>query len=107
MTKRLSREQKREKAVVDLINKMFEIAGHKVTYDDVKGRKDDWYAQWTMTVEQSEEWKQWGKKYLMKELRLYAKMAEREMDMCSLMWGLKFSNWEDYHKLNENKNSNS
>jgi hypothetical protein len=30
----------------------------------------------------------------MKELRLYAKMAEREMSMISLMWGLKFSNFE-------------
>ena len=35
MTKRLSREQKREKAVKDLINQMFIIAGHKVTYDDI------------------------------------------------------------------------
>ncbi len=48
MAKRLSREEKWDKAVVDLINKMFEIAGHKVTYDDIKGRQDDWYAQWTM-----------------------------------------------------------
>ena len=29
--KRLSREEKREKAVVDLINQMFIIAGHDVT----------------------------------------------------------------------------
>jgi hypothetical protein len=95
-TKRLSREQKWNQAVIDLINKMFEIAGHEVTYDDVKDRKDDWYAQWTMTVQQNDEWKLWGKKYLMKKLRLPAKVAEREMDMCSLMWGLKFSNWEEY-----------
>ena len=41
--KRLTREQKREKAVVDLINQMFIIAGHDVTYDDVVGRTDGWY----------------------------------------------------------------
>lgn len=99
MAKRLSREEKWNKALIDLINKMFEIAGHKVIYEDIKDRKDDWYAQWTMTVEQGEEWKAWGKKYLMKELKLYAKTAEKEMAMCSLMWGLKYSNWEDYHKL--------
>ena len=99
MAKRLSREEKWDKAVVDLINKMFEIAGHKVTYDDVKDRKDDWYTQWTMTVEQGEVWKAWGKKYLMKELRIRAPFAEREMGMCSLMWGLKFSNWEEYHSV--------
>ena len=34
MNKRLSREQKREKAVKDLINQMFIITGHEVTYDD-------------------------------------------------------------------------
>ena len=54
--KRLSREEKRNKAVVDLINQMFIIAGHDVTYDDIKGRKDDWYTEWTMTTAQCEEW---------------------------------------------------
>ena len=96
--KRLTREQKREKAVKDLINQMFVIAGHDVTFDDIKGRKDDWYAQWTMTVEQGEEFKKWGKKYLMKELRMRAKQAETEMLWINLQWGLKYSNWEDYHK---------
>ena len=99
--KRLSREEKKEKAVKDLINQMFVIAGHDVTFDDVKGRKDDWYAQWTMTVEQAEEWKVRGKKYLMKELRMRAKQAETEMLWINLQWGLKYSNWEDYHKLNK------
>ena len=98
MAKRLSREEKWDKAVVDLINQMFIIAGHNVTYDDIKDRKDAWYTDWTMTVEQNEEWRLWGKKYLMKQLRLYASQAEREMGMISLMWGLKFSNWEEYNK---------
>jgi hypothetical protein len=93
MKKRLSREQKKEKMVVDMIDKMFEIAGHSVTYDDVKDRKDDWYTQWTMTVDQNDEWKDWGKKYLIKELKFPAKLAEREMGMISLMWGLKFSDF--------------
>jgi hypothetical protein len=94
MKPRLSKEQKKQKMVVDMINKMFEIAGHPVTFDDVKDRKDSWYTDWTMTMEQNDEWKKWGKKYLMKELRMYAKMAEKEMSMISLMWGLKFSNFE-------------
>ena len=93
MKKRLSLEQKREKMVVDMINKMFEIAGHSVTYDDIKDRKDDWYAQWTMTVEQNDEWKDWGQKYLIKELKMNKKYAETQMGMISLMWGLKFSNF--------------
>ncbi len=94
MKKRLSLEQKREKMVVDMINKMFEIAGHSVTYDDVKDRKDDWYAQWTMSVEQNDEWKDWGQKYLIKELKMNKKYAETQMGMISLMWGLKFSDFK-------------
>ena len=41
--KRMSREQKREQAVIDLINQMFIIAGHDISFDDIKGRQDDWY----------------------------------------------------------------
>jgi hypothetical protein len=54
-----------------------------------------------MTVEQGDEFKNWGKKYLMKNLNSYAKQAEREMQWFSLQWGLTYSNWEDYHKLNK------
>jgi len=97
--KRLSREEKREKAAVDLINQMFIIAGHDVTYDDILG-VEDWFTKYTMTVEQGEEFKEWGKRYLMKELRVPAKRAETEMQWFNLQWGLKYSNWEDYHKLN-------
>ena len=93
MKPRLSSEQKKEKTVIDLINKMFEIAGHPVTYDDIKDRKDDWDTDWNMTVEQNEEWKKWGVKELQKRFRFSKKFAEREMAMISLMWGLKFSNF--------------
>ena len=98
--KRLTREQKREQAVVDLINQMFIIAGHSVTYDDIVG-VENWFQKYTMTVEQGDEFKKWGKKYLMKNLNSYAKQAEREMQWFSLQWGLTYSNWEDYHKINK------
>ena len=91
MAKRLSRQEKIDKSIIDLINEMFRIAGHEVTYEDIKDRKDDWYVQWTMTVAQNDEWKAWGKKYLAKNLKLNTKYAERQMAMISLMWGLKFS----------------
>lgn len=94
MEKRLSKKEKEEKAIVDLINKMFEIAGHSITYMDIKDRKDSWYTDWMMTVEQNEEWKEWGRKYLMKNLRTPKFLAEREMEMISLNYGLKFSNFE-------------
>ena len=103
MKKRLSIEEKCEKAVVDLINQMFVIAGHDVTYDDILG-VEDWFRKYTMTVEQGEEFKKWGKKYLMKNLRLYAKLAEREMQWFMLQWGLTYSNWDEYHNLDKKNN---
>ena len=95
--KRLSRHEKRELAVRDILNEMFRIAGHPITYDDILG-KDDWYQDWTMTVEQSEEWKKWGKKYLMKKLGMLAKQAEKEMMWMNLQWGLKYSDPENIGK---------
>ncbi len=96
-TKRLTREQKQEKAIVDLINQMFVIAGHDVTYDDILG-VEDWFRNYSMTIEQAKEFKKWGKKYLMKNLNTSAKGAEREMMWFMLQWGLTYSNWEDYNK---------
>lgn len=87
---RTTRDQKRHQAVVDLINKMFEIAGHQVTYDDIKDRQDDWYTQWTMSPQQNDEWQDWGVEYLRKNLKFNKKVAQTEMAWVSLMWGLKF-----------------
>ena len=85
---------KEDKVVVDLINKMFEIAGHNVTYDDIKNREDAWYTDWTMTVEQNEQWKKWGTEYIRKALRLRKIAAEKQMGWFSVNYGLKFSNYE-------------
>jgi hypothetical protein len=73
----------------DLINQMFIIAGHKVSYDDIIGRKDDWYCQWTMTDEQRKEWIDWGVAYIRKKKRWPKKLAEREMAFLDLYCGLK------------------
>lgn len=83
--------KKVEEAVIDIINEMFIIAGHDVTYDDIKDRQDPWYNDWTMTMAQYEQWKEWGITYLMKKLKMYKKLAEREMAMMGLNWSLKFS----------------
>jgi Lon protease-like protein len=103
MAKRLSREEKIDKFVIDAINEMFRIAGHEVTYDDIKDRKDNWFHDWTMTMDQNAEWQRWGKKYLQKNLNMYAKRAEKEMQWASLMWGLKYSDFPG-NEINESKN---
>jgi hypothetical protein len=93
MAKRLTREEKWDLAVIDLINEMFKIAGYSITYEDIKDRKDNWFNDWTITMDQYEEWKLWGKKYLQKKLNMYAKSAEKQMVWVGLMWGLKFSDF--------------
>jgi hypothetical protein len=90
---RTTREQKREQAVIDIINQMFIIAGHEVTFEDIKGRKDDWFTQWTMTVAQSEEWREWGIAYLRKNLKMNKGLAEKEMTWFNLQWGLKYADY--------------
>ena len=90
MGKRLSYEEKKEKLLIDLINKMFEVAGHNVTFEDIKDRKDDWYNQWTMTEEQYQQWQKWGIKEIKKKLKLTDVYAQRQMSMVGLNWGLKF-----------------
>ena len=92
--KRLTKEQKREQAVIDLLNQMFVIAGHNVTYEDIKGRKDNWWTEWTMTMAQADEWKAWGVDYLRKNLKLTKVLAEKEMQWVNLQWGLKYSDWK-------------
>ena len=89
--KRLTKQQKREQTVIDLLNQMFVIAGHSVTYDDIKGRTDNWWAEWTMTVVQGDQWKAWGIDYLRKNLRLNKTLAEKEMQWMNVQWGLKYS----------------
>jgi hypothetical protein len=93
--KRLTKDQKREQAVIDLLNQMFVIAGHQVTYEDIKGRKDNWWTEWTMTMSQADEWKAWGVDYLRKNLKLTKVLAEKEMQWVNLQWGLKYSDWNE------------
>ena len=93
--KRLTRDQKREQAVIDLLNQMFVIAGHNVTYEDIKGRTDNWWTEWTMTVNQADQWKAWGIDYLRKNLKLNKTLAEKEMQWMNVQWGLKYSDWNE------------
>lgn len=85
------KETKQDKIVAELINEMFRIAGHDVTLEDIKDRKDDWYTNWTMTMEQYEQWKEWGAEYIRKNLRLRKEASKKQMGWFALNYGLKFS----------------
>ena len=78
-----------------IIDEMFMIAGHPdITYEDVIDRKDAWYSEWGMTMDQNEQWKKAGVKILQQEYRWPKYRAEKEMDMMSLLYGLKFIDYE-------------
>ena len=75
--------------VKDIINTMFIIAGHDVSYEDIKDRKDQWYYDWTMTPEQEDKWMEWMVGYLRKHRSLTNRYAQTSASMYNLMWGLK------------------
>jgi hypothetical protein len=54
----------------DIINKMFEISKHDITFNDVLKRKDNWFQQYTMTTEQQKQWIEWSENYLRKKTNM-------------------------------------
>jgi len=87
-------KEKKQLVVETVLNKMFEIAGHDIRYNDILGRTDKWYQQYTMSTAQNEEWKQWGIEYVAKQLRISKGLAKKEVDMIDFMWGLKIHNFQ-------------
>jgi hypothetical protein len=75
--------------VKDIINTMFIIAGHDVSYEDIKDRKDQWYYEWTMTSEQEEKWMEHMVKYFRKHRSMTIRHAQTSASMFNLMYGLK------------------
>jgi hypothetical protein len=90
----MKRVDKNKLILKELIDKMFEIAGHDLKFEDVEGRTDNWFQQYTMTQAQNEEWRDWGIKFIMKKRRFSKKLADREMRMLDLYCGLKTSDYE-------------
>ena len=90
--------------MVDIINQMFVIAGHEVTYEDIVS-VDKWWQKYTMTVAQGEQLVEWGKQYLMRELKMRAVYAEKEMQWFNVQWGLKYSDIDEHFKSKESNST--
>jgi len=91
----MNKHEKDKWVTKQIIDEMFMIAGHTdVTYEDIVDRTDNWFNQWTMTMEQNQQWKQAGIKILQREYKWPKYRAEKEMDMLSLYYGLQFSDYE-------------
>jgi hypothetical protein len=87
----MKRADKNKLVLKELIDKMFEIAGHPLKFEDVEGRTDNWFQQYTMTEAQNKEWRDWGIKFIMKKHRYNKYLADRHMRMLDLYCGLKIS----------------
>jgi hypothetical protein len=81
--------RKKTDILKEVIDKMFEISGHPLKYEDVAGREDNWYQQYTMTEAQNKEWREWGTDFIKKKCRYKKELASREMAMIDLYIGLK------------------
>ena len=87
----MKRQDKDKLILKELIDKMFEIAGHSLKFEDVEGRTDNWFQEYTMTEAQNAEWREWGVKFINKKRRLGDKLASREMAWLDVYCGLKIS----------------
>jgi hypothetical protein len=83
--------KKKTDILKEVVDKMFEISGHPLKFEDVAGREDNWYQQYTMTEAQNTEWREWGTAFIKKKMRYKEKLASREMAMIDLYIGLKIS----------------
>lgn len=73
----------------DLINGMFQIAGHDVTFDDVVKEPEGYYNRYTWTPEQENQWISWATDYVKKNLKHRSSYADREVTMFNLCYGLR------------------
>lgn len=89
------KNEKKKQALQDILNKMFEVSGHDLTFDDIQSMEDsvNWFQQYTMTKDQNKQWREWSVDYLRKKLRLTKVMAEKEIDWLDMQFGLKIR-WE-------------
>jgi hypothetical protein len=94
MTRAEQKANKERMFLKELIDKMFEIAGHDLKFEDVEGRTDEWFTQYTMTEAQNKVWRDWGVEHIKKKKRHYSKIASREMAWLDLYCGLKISDYE-------------
>jgi hypothetical protein len=86
----MSKYNKKELIVIELINLMFKIAGYDVSFFDILEMGSKWNTDFSMTKEQEKLWMNEGEKLISKKLKYLTKeSARKEMSWVNLMWGLK------------------
>lgn len=79
----------RNEMIEELLQKMFEFAGHNVYYSNLLENKAHWRTLYTMPQDAKVRWLNWGAGYLQKRLGLNSTRAQAEMQMLDAMYGLK------------------
>ena len=72
-----------------IIDKMFEIAGQPVTFQQLQEGEKDWFVKYSMTEEQNREWRAWGVEELTRHTKSYKKTAVRTMQAINEIYGLR------------------
>lgn len=85
-------KEKLKKFVQEAANKMMEISGHEVIYDDLVSQSKKsipWYDKYTITQEQQDQFEEWFIPTAMKQLGWSKKQTENEFSWFLLDYGLK------------------
>jgi len=100
--------EKRKRFVADALNKMFEICGSEMRYEDaVEASKShsEWYLQQQWTPNQREVWKQWFiSEILKRKIVPTTQVADREFDWFDLAYGPKINYTQEYETTIESDN---
>lgn len=90
----MRRQEKVQQLFKQIIDKMFEISGYELRYEDIVNRKDDWFSKYEMTKKQDEEWEKTCIDLISKTLRVPKYLAKREFQYVRLCYGLKIKDLE-------------
>ena len=75
-----------DEVVEHLIN--YQLKPHNITMKDVLG-VDDWYMKYTTTKEGEDSFIKYATDYIRKELKMNKKLAEKQVSMFILQYGLR------------------
>ena len=81
--------ERKYQIIQELLEKMFEYAGHYPPNQTLRETKRDWYNNYTMSKEAKQQWIAWGTTHLQSEMGLPRDRAATEMQMLDLTFGLK------------------
>ena len=81
--------EKKYQLIQELLEKMFEYAGHYPPNQNLRETKRDWYNNYHISKEAKKLWMNWATNRLQSEMGLTHSRAELEIQMLDVSFGLK------------------